>query len=330
MRGPIAWFVIASATVGACASGGAAIPTGVGSLHAAVTRKVSYGFEHSEFVIANGTTTYAGPRSRMYSFDSITKTVTALILARLAESGKPTLSTPIGSVLSAGRNGDITFEQLASHSAGLPKLAANFDSWPGFDSANPYAGFTAPMAESALRDVTRSGSPTYSNFGFQLLGLALERATGRTLDDLASDLVFIPAGMRTAHLPQTPHQLPSGKAAGHDVPAWDQQLGGAGGAMGTIEDLAAYGAMMLDPPQALRSAVDTAVTVRSTVDGNRTGLAWVTTNGLTWHNGASRGYRALIVLDRAHHRAAGYLAATGDLGDKVEPAVFALVRGSRQ
>src|SRR4051812_2915394 len=61
MRGRAAWFVVASLAVGAC--GGAAVPSGAASLHAAVTRQVRYGFDHSEFVIAKGTTAYAGPRA---------------------------------------------------------------------------------------------------------------------------------------------------------------------------------------------------------------------------------------------------------------------------
>ena len=305
--------------VSACSSGSDnAAPRSVTELHATLADQVNYKFDLSVFVLDDGQITTAGSTNRLYSFDSITKTVTGLMLARLAESTDLELSTRVGSLLSAGANADITLVQLATHTAGLPRLAPNADQWPGFDPRNPYAGYTAEMAESALRDVRRTASSEYSNYGFQLLGLALERSSGRALGELAKELVFDPAGMQTASIPQRRGVLEDGLHDGRPAPAWDEQLGGAGGAIGSISDLAAYASMMVGPPAALRPAVDTAAQPRV----GRTGLGWITTGDLTWHNGGSYAYKSLIVLDRKAGRAAGYLAATGDLGDEAEKLVF--------
>jgi hypothetical protein len=105
-----------------------------------------------------------------------------------------------------------------------------------------------------------------------------------------------------------------------------QLLGGAGGVTGSIEDLVAYAKLVVDPPPELASAVTTATQPRG---GTDTGLGWVTSDGLTWHNGGSHGYASLVVLDLEHNRAAGYLAASGDLGHDSEDLVFALVRDLR-
>lgn len=294
------------------------------SLHDAVSDSVTYGFDLASFVI-DGETAVTGSRDRVFSFDSITKTVVGLVLARLDESGDVPMSTPIGSLLDAGRNGDLTLEQLASHSSGLPRLAPNADDWPGFDPQDPYAGYTAAMAEEGLRGASR-GRNEYSNFGFQILGLALERATSRPLGDLASELVFRPAAMDSAALRQGPTVLQDGARRGRAAPHWTQLLGGAGGVTGTIDDLAAYAKLMLEPPPELASAVEQVVQPRA---GDDTGLGWVTSDELVWHNGGSYGYSSILVLDLERNRAAGYLAASGDLGRGSEDLVFRLLRDLR-
>lgn len=312
----------ASNSGGATSDRVAIAPTTIEGLRAALAEQVDFAFEHSVFVVDGGDVTTIGPRDRLYSFDSITKTITGLVLARLAESADLELSTPVGSFLSAGANAEITLEQLASHTAGLPRLAPNADSWPGFDPRNPYSGYTAAMAESALRDVDRESESEYSNFGFQLLGLALERSTGRSLNELATELVFVPAGMTTASIPQGPSVLEDGVRDGRSVPAWDEQLGGAGGAVGSIKDLAAYALTMLQPPAALERAVVTAIEPKTSSGAGDTGLGWITTRNFTWHNGGSDAYSSLVVLDRKTGRAAGFLAATGDLDSAAEDLVF--------
>ena len=293
------------------------------SLHAAISETVPYEFDLATFVI-DGETGTTGERDRAFAFDSITKTVVGLVLARLDESGAVRLSTRVGSIFDAGRNGDLTLEQLASHSSGLPRLAPNADDWPGFDPLDPYAGYTAAMAEEGLRLAER-GRSEYSNFGFQVLGLAIERATSRPLGALAADLVFEPAGMGSATLHQGPAALQDGLRRGRPTPHWSQLLGGAGAVTGTIDDLAAYAQLMLEPPPEVATAVATAMRPRA----GDTGLGWVTTGGLTWHNGGSYGYSSLIVLDLERRRAAGYLAASGDLGRDSEDLLFGLLRHLR-
>jgi D-alanyl-D-alanine-carboxypeptidase/D-alanyl-D-alanine-endopeptidase len=80
------------------------------------------------------------PADGRFEIGSVTKTMTAALLALLAADGALSLDDEIGRWLSAGPNGGITVRQLATHTSGLPRLAPNMDR-STVDPANPYAGF---------------------------------------------------------------------------------------------------------------------------------------------------------------------------------------------
>jgi Beta-lactamase len=121
------------------------------------------------------------PADGRFEIGSVTKTMTATLLALLAADGALSLDDEIGRWLSAGPNSAITLRQLATHTSGLPRLAPTMD-LSTIDLANPYAGFGFERAEEGLRQATAApGGPwLYSNFGYHLLGLVLERASGQS------------------------------------------------------------------------------------------------------------------------------------------------------
>ena len=92
------------------------------------------------------------PEDARFEIGSITKTMTAALLASLVGDGVLTLDDEIGRWLGAGPNGNITLEQLATHTSGLPRLAPN----QPIGEANPYRDFTAERAEEGLRAATRT------------------------------------------------------------------------------------------------------------------------------------------------------------------------------
>ena len=121
--------------------------------------------EPDELVIV---TTEGLPPDARFESGSVTKTMTATLLA-------------------------ITLGQLATHTSGLPRDAPN-DSFGGPDS---YRDFTAERAEERLRMVIREpgNGRIYSNFGYRLLGLVLERAGGRPYQALLAERLLGPLGM---------------------------------------------------------------------------------------------------------------------------------------
>ncbi len=91
------------------------------------------------------------PADGRFEVGSLTKTMTATVLALLAADGSLRLDDEVGRWLPAGANAGITVRQLATHTSGLPRMAPNM-SLPTVDLANPYAEFGAGQAEEGLRE----------------------------------------------------------------------------------------------------------------------------------------------------------------------------------
>jgi D-alanyl-D-alanine-carboxypeptidase/D-alanyl-D-alanine-endopeptidase len=95
------------------------------------------------------------PANARLEIGSVTKTMTATLLASVMADGQLGLDDQIGDWLSAGPNASISVVQLGTHTSGLAGLAPNQER----SSANPYAGFTAELAEAGLRHAQRAPGP---------------------------------------------------------------------------------------------------------------------------------------------------------------------------
>jgi CubicO group peptidase (beta-lactamase class C family) len=212
-----------------------------------------------------------------FEIGSITKAVTGLVLARLVLDGATSLDSPVGGWLDSGDNSTITLEELAIHTSGLPRLAPNARDHEGFDAANPYGRYDAELAEAGLRSAALEdrGTYAYSNFGYQLLGLCLERITGRPLCDLFDEYVLKPAGMSTATAdPDQP--VLQGEDESGPVANWTLLLQGPGGINATIDDLLALVAAVLRPADGeFAKAVAFALESRADGPGAGVGLGWL-------------------------------------------------------
>jgi CubicO group peptidase (beta-lactamase class C family) len=114
--------------------------------------------------------------------------------------------------LADGRAGEVTARGLLSHSSGLPDVSEYGWDEPqlGDDALSEFAG-----SLSGWRLRSDPGSAfSYSNAGYELLGLLLSRITGTTFEDAMRQQVLAPLGMRDstflrsevpAHLAAAPH-----------------------------------------------------------------------------------------------------------------------------
>src|SRR6202163_1607338 len=132
----------------------------------------------------------------IYDAASLTKAVvTTTLVAMQVEAGRIALDFHIARYVpewNAGPNSEwrkgVTVRHLLTHSSGLP---AHKDYFLTIHSEREVI---ANICNEPLE--YEPGSKTvYSDLGFILLGQILERATGRTLDQLARERIFAPLGM---------------------------------------------------------------------------------------------------------------------------------------
>lgn len=143
----------------------------------------------------------------LYEIGSITKTFTAFVLADAVVKNKVTLEDPIIKYLPANvaENKNlqtITLLQLANHTSGLPRLPTN--AFEGIkNQLDPYADYDTVKLYSFLQSVKPQHQPgeqyEYSNLGFGLLGVILEKVYQQPLEDLYQQLIFRPFKMNSTY-----------------------------------------------------------------------------------------------------------------------------------
>jgi CubicO group peptidase (beta-lactamase class C family) len=156
------------------------------------------------FGVADRETSVLAEPESVFRAGSISKPVTALALLALAERGMVSLDDAVElhlpevlhlAGLPAG-GPPITFRHLATHTAGLARepgvshagRGAYADWRDRLITAIPFAEVVRPPGEAYH----------YSNVGYALLGLALERAAGKPYEALVRELVLDPLGMSSS------------------------------------------------------------------------------------------------------------------------------------
>ena len=272
---------------------------------------ISYGkFDAGDNRTVEGDTTF--------EIGSVTKVFTSLILADMVQRGEVALTHPVAKYLPAGmkmpeRNGgQITLEDLATHTSGLPRLPSNLS--PN-DAANPYADYSVERLYQFLSgyQLTRDiGSQyEYSNLGGGLLGHVLARRAEMDYEKLMRSRICQPLGMQSTSITLS-DDMKARFAVGHDatmqrVPYWDlPTLAGAGALRSTANDLLTFVATNLGyvkTPLAPAMAAMLAVRRPTGVPGLEVGLAWhiLTRDGheIARHNGGTGGFRSFIGFERS-------------------------------
>jgi CubicO group peptidase (beta-lactamase class C family) len=169
--------------------------------------------------------TLAAPGT-IYRVGSIGKTVTALALLALAEQGVVGLDDDVEPHVPelrwlANRSPDhrpITFRDLASHAAGLAREPGT--SYAGRGPVNDWRRSLLAAIPATEMLAGPGDRYLYSNVGYALLGLAMERAAGRPYEALVRELVLEPLGMTRSYL-VVPRAERRRLAAGYVNPAPD-------------------------------------------------------------------------------------------------------------
>ncbi|MCX5101560.1 serine hydrolase [Streptomyces sp. NBC_00439] len=241
---------------------------------------------------------------------SVTKAFTVTALLTLVDQGKAGLDDPIGKYVKGVPDGDrITLRELAGMRSGLFNYSMDPDFFKALTS-DPQRPFTPrELLDYSFKHPLRfqpGKKFEYSNTNAILLGLVVEKASGRPLADYLERNVFEPAGMSHTFLPRAaafpaPHaqgytdQTASGRTgnATNWNPSW---AWAAGGAISDQRDLRIWARVLATGT--LLSPATQAERLRTGPSGlpdTGYGLGIFDVHGWVGHNGSLPGYESLVV-----------------------------------
>jgi CubicO group peptidase (beta-lactamase class C family) len=169
----------------------------------------------------------------VFEIGSITKVLTALILADMAERSEVAMTDPVVKYLPASvkvpeyQGKPITLLDLATYTSGLPNMSDNF---APKDPLNPFADYTVDQLYAFLSGYTLKYEPgthyEYANLGFGLLGHALARRAGKSYEALLVERICDPLDLRSTRITNDRRYAIASSAG-------SQQASGTGAAMGS-------------------------------------------------------------------------------------------------
>jgi CubicO group peptidase (beta-lactamase class C family) len=241
-----------------------------------------------------------------YRLASVSKQFTAAAILLLVDDGRlrlddrarrwlPTLPPAADS---------ITLHHLLTHTSGL------VDYEDVMDPADPRQVHDIDvlrLLEAQDRTYFAPGSGyRYSNSGYALLALVVERASGQRYADFLQARIFRPLGMAHTVAHEEGRSRVANRAWGYSFEdgAWrrtDQSTTSAvlgdGGIYSSIDDLARWDAALYDGRLLAPSSLQRAFTPATDTDEAdvRYGYGWRITGDTLWHSGETIGFRNVIV-----------------------------------
>jgi CubicO group peptidase (beta-lactamase class C family) len=263
-----------------------------------VLKVKGYGYANVELNVP------ASPET-VYQLASITKCFTATAVMQLVGDGKLALEDQITTRLPGlpAAWSEITVKHLLTHTSGIKnytELAAIGDD-PQKEFTN--SGMIALVAQLPLE--FRPGERfSYSNTGYYLLGMIIEKVSGTSYGDFLTTRIFKPAGMAATRVNSYSDLIP-GRAAGYvlrestifnGIFVNPSQPFAAGALVTSVSDLAKWDAALYTEKLLQRSTLESMWAPTKLNDNSLTnyGLGWGIreTPGRKWvqHNGGIIGF----------------------------------------
>jgi CubicO group peptidase (beta-lactamase class C family) len=262
----------------------------------------SYGMANIELNVPNTPQT-------VFRVASVTKQFTATAIMMLQERGKLNVNDPICKYLAdcPATWQPITVHQLLVHTSGIPSYTGLPDFWEK-TSALP---MTATELLARIKPMPLEFVPgekfNYNNSGWYLLGLIVERTSGKSYGDFLQENIFTPLGMkqtgfddsrriiknRAAGYMRQGNELVNAKYVDMTVPF------AAGGLLTTTEDLFLWDkALYTEKLISAKSRDEMFTPFKESVPGASFGYGWFTNkwfdHQMIGHNGVLEGFRAMI------------------------------------
>ncbi|WP_461453262.1 serine hydrolase domain-containing protein [Mucilaginibacter sp.] len=292
--------------------------------------KINY-YEYGETARGNGKLPAGGT---LFEIGSITKTFTSTLLAYYVNEGKLKLSDPITKylpdsvTLNKALHG-ITLQNLSNHTSGLPSLPPDFFAHVT-DTLNPYKDYTKRLLFSYLKTCTLNSQPgekyAYSNMAAGLLGILLEHISGKTYEQMVTEIITQPLQMNSTVQNITPLLKPRLASVynedGKQTEVWDfSALAPCGSLKSTVNNLLIYAkANMAYGSTKLSEAIE--LTHNVTFDKDiKVCLAWhiIKVDGVEYyfHNGGTYGSSSFLAFNKEKNIAIVILSNCGESVDGV-------------
>lgn len=214
---------------------------------------------HGSFGVAERAFGAPADTTTRYRVASITKLFTAALVMQLHQEGRLHVDSTLGAYLPdyPGEGADrVTLHQLLNHTSGIE----GFDREQSFQEAvdNGIERYQKPHTPAALlarccsgRLASEPGTAfAYNNADYIVLGLIIERVTGKPFADVLDERILRPLGMRDTgmirsdaiipRLASTYFFRPDTRTLITDLPVYPENWYAAGGMYSTTRDLLAF------------------------------------------------------------------------------------------
>jgi CubicO group peptidase (beta-lactamase class C family) len=271
----------------------------------------------------------------VYELGSNTKPFTAAAILMLAEEGRLRLDDPVSKFFSeapAAWRG-ITLGHLLTHTSGIQNHVAVDGYMDVFRTDLSFR--TTPAVDELVRMFFRlplefqpGETWAYDNTGYYLLGLVVEKASGRSYWQFLEERVFLPLGLSATRSSEQRPLVPN-RAAGYaragsgfeNRPALPAAVPfSAGGLLSTVEDMARWQAALDGDRLLSRASRERMWTATRTSEGAPLpfgyGLGWfvdvVGGHRLAQHGGGTPGFSSVVYRFRDEGLTVVILANRGD------------------
>ena len=236
----------------------------------------------------NGTEKKPLTAATRYRVGSITKMFTAALVFQLVEEGKLKLTDTLDKFFPQIPNArKITIAQILAHRSGIHDV---------FEDPNLRPSKTTPKTQGELLAIVAKGTPdfepdakyAYSNSGYVLLGMIVEKLTGKTYQEVLKKRITSKVGLKDTYVGSG--NIDAGKNESFSyryVRDWEQQpethsslLFGSGAIVSTPNDLVKFIQALFDGKIVSKESLASMKTIR---DGYGLGMDTFTYNGKTFY-----------------------------------------------
>ncbi|MFN0111672.1 MAG: serine hydrolase domain-containing protein [Blastocatellia bacterium] len=263
----------------------------------------------------NGTEKKPLTAANRFRTGSITKMFTAAMILQLVEEGKLKLTDTLDKFLPQVPNAKkITIEQILWHRSGIPNVRREQNSQGNVNTIPVTKDEILAQLVKATPDFEPDTKRSYSNSGYQVLGLILEKVTGKSYEEALKERISAKIGLKDTYLATGNIDVSKNEALTYMnfgdgwkpvAETHPSILFSAGAIVSTPNDLAKFIQALFEGKIVSKENLDQMKTIR---DGEGAGMEAMTFAGKTFygHTGGADNYGAWLMYQPEEKLAVAY------------------------